>query len=181
MIVNLASMNGHSLVLINYDANRKRILEAFDKILFGQNISEHSSCLEINPSPNQHQVMILRLVNNLGLENFEAAMRYIEKGMSSTSPRFTLPEHLIKKIYNELETEIDAVNRLLPQDEQLAKTPTNIADHEVDFPFNQNDIEYLKESIAITDYEKSLQGRITAPFRYIIPRIKKQIHFLITR
>ena len=184
MIVELASLGDDALVLLNYDAHQQNLLEAFDHILFKRKVSHNPPHQWVNPSPNCHQVMILRLVNSLGLHDKQAARRYVNKGSTKNEPKFKLSDDLINKINKELESEIEAVNRLLPPNEQILKSIVNGPEPtavRADFQFDDNDIEYLKESIAIKDYKTSLLGRITAPFRYLIPRLKIQIQFMMTR
>lgn len=184
MIVDLAGLGDDALILVNYDTHKQGLLEAFDHILFKRKVSQSPPHQLVNPSPNCHQVMILRLVNTLGLDDKQAARRYVKKGSTKNEPKFELSDDLINKINKELESEIEAVNRLLPQNEQIvtinAKGIGHVA-NTADFEFDGNDIEYLKESIAIRDYKKSFLGRITAPFRYLIPRLKIQIQFMMTR
>lgn len=181
MIVDLASLDESALAIVNYDVNRKNLLEAFDKIVFEKKLSISPSQTIVNPSPSFHQVMILQLASNLELADPDVALRYIERSLKKSSKKFTFKSQLSNKIYEKLENEISAVNSLLPEDEKILKSEVNYSSCLPDYMFDNNDIEYLKELIAIKDYKNSFLGRITAPFRYIIPKLKAQIDFMRTR
>lgn len=184
MIIDLASLGDDAWVLLNYDTHKQNLLEAFDAIVFKRKVSQDPPHALVNPSPNCHQVMILRLANTLGLGDKKAARRYVKKGSTKNGIKFELPGNLIEKINERLSSEIEAVNRLLPLNEQIIPSAVHGLDPrpvKTDFQFDDDDIEYLKELMTIRDDNTSLFGRLSAPFRYLIPRLKIQAQFIRTR
>ncbi|MBL8677333.1 MAG: hypothetical protein JNJ47_07990 [Alphaproteobacteria bacterium] len=75
MIIDLASLGEDAWVLLNYDTHKQNLLEAFDAIVFKRKVSQDPPHALVNPSPNCHQVKILRLANTLGLGDKKAARR----------------------------------------------------------------------------------------------------------
>ena len=136
------------LFLFNYDFHKGNLLSIFDKLIFGKQISIQPDIKIVNPSPNNHQVNILRLANNLNINDFQKSMDYIEQNQHTLSQnKFKISKSLCDTVYNDLSLEFNEINKLLPENEKISFTYDDCVETTLQQLFTANDIYFLRQLI----------------------------------
>jgi hypothetical protein len=135
-----------SIKIINYDVHKKNLLAQFDHVVFGHSVSREPKSVSVNPSPNRHQAEILKLVNKLKLSDFAMAMKYLENTQSNFSGEagFKVSKSISVKIFDQLKSEIDNVNKMLPFGEKIENRFNENVQNISDSPFTHSDVEFLR-------------------------------------
>lgn len=136
------------LFLFNYDFHKGNLLSIFDKLIFGKQISTQPDIKIVNPSPNNHQANILRLANNLNLNDFQKSMEYIEQNQHTLNQnKFKISKSLCDTVYNDLSLEFNEINKLLPENEKISFTYDDCVETSLQQLFTTNDIYFLRQLI----------------------------------
>ena len=136
------------LFLENYDIHKDNLLSVIDKLIFGKKVSVQPTVKIVNPSPNNHQANILRLANNLEINNLYASMEYVKKNQqTSEQDKFKMSRLLYENIYNDLSLEINAINKLLPEKEKITLSYDDCNETSSQQLFSNDDICFLRECI----------------------------------
>lgn len=143
-----------SIIVVNYDYCRNKMIERFDGITFGENFSQSPPYLTVNPSPDAHQTAILQIANALEITKTEEARKYIMHTSDREFPKNILPIDIYDRIFDELESEINGINRMLPENEIIKKCVFH-SHTELSNLLDTQDIEFLSNLIKKKNQEKN--------------------------
>jgi hypothetical protein len=97
--------------VFNYDLCND-LIEVVDNLIFGKKVSIPFIAPKINPSPNLHQVNILRLLDDLGVSDFGLNMKYIEASGGKSKGELLFNKTLAESIESDFKDEIKALNEI---------------------------------------------------------------------
>jgi hypothetical protein len=141
-------LNIKNLFLVNYDIHKDNLISVIDKLIFDKKVSVQTPVKIVNPSPNNHQANILRLANNLKINNFGESMKYAEKNQQTLDQdKFKMSRLLYEDIYNDLSLEINEINKLLPEKEKITLSYDDCNETSSQTMFSNDDVCFLRECI----------------------------------
>jgi hypothetical protein len=125
------------------------LIGVVDNLIFGKKVSIPFVAPEINPSPNLHQVNILRLIGDLGVSDFGLNMKYIEDSGGKSKGELLFNKALAESIESDFKDEIKALNEISFEGHQYLpfknfKKPVVKASS---LNFTPEDINHIKSSI----------------------------------
>lgn len=144
----LISLSG-SINVLNYDNHKESLLTRIDEILFERSVSRKPEFSSVNPSPKYHQTEILRLVNRLGLSDYEKAIGYIESAQDDHSKEvnYVISRSICEKIFSELKSELDGLNSILPEGEKINNHCYKFTEINLPQLFTDADVDFLSDLI----------------------------------
>jgi len=168
--------------IFNYDCSKNLICDV-DNLIFGRNVTVPFKDFRVNPSPDLHQINILRLVADLEISDFGLNMRYIEKTSVKGSRKFLIDKKLAESIENEFEDQINQLNKISAKG-HIYIPYNNFKKSKVKDPLlklNPEDINHLKDLIKNNSKKIifPLQQFIDSPKNSELPDNFNSINYLL--
>lgn len=168
---------GNNVVLINYDKSRDNLLQEIDNILFGYELSIAPKFSFVNPSPTLKQAELIRLANNMGLNDFNKVMIYLENANKNLSfkERYPITSKLQQLIIDELSEKIYAINKLLPKNKVTMEINEEISDNSFKLLLTDDDIDFMRNLFTVkqsllTDDIKFIRSAMNLKFHPNLPK-----------
>jgi len=97
--------------VLNYNCCND-LIGVVDNLIFGKKVSVPFNAADLNPSPDIHQVNVLRLLADLGVSDFSLNMKYIEKSGGKSKGELLINKKLAESIESDFKDEIKALNEI---------------------------------------------------------------------